>query len=226
MAAVIIVGRRADRQIDVAELLVGAHRRPDIGVAGFLPGFLLPGLDAGLAGLRHGVEGPEQTAGDDIEAAHVARRRRPLSPPVHHRRADHDDAAHDHRRRTHGVIIAVDRPAQALREIDPAVGPECRHRLSGLGIERDHLRERGEDHDAFVIAIAPIGDAAMQPAIIGGNAETVLVDFWDRTPIWSRRWRRRSRRPATARSRCRACRRPSAASIHWRSWDRLSDWRP
>ena len=85
MAAVVVVGRRADRQIDVAELLVGAHRRPDVGVAGFLPGVLLPGLDAGLACLRNRVEGPKQAAGTDVEAAHVARRRRPLPPPVHDR---------------------------------------------------------------------------------------------------------------------------------------------
>ena len=63
MAAVEVVGRRADRQVDVAELLVGAHRRPDVGVAGFLPGILLPGLVAELARLRDGVEGPEQAAG-------------------------------------------------------------------------------------------------------------------------------------------------------------------
>src|SRR5947207_14468480 len=93
MAAIIVVGRRADRQIDVAEFLVGAHRRPDIGGAGFLPGFLFPGLDSWLALLRNGVEGPEQPAGDDIEATNVAGRRRPLFPPVKDRRANHDDTA-------------------------------------------------------------------------------------------------------------------------------------
>src|SRR5712692_63916 len=69
MAAVVVVGRRADRQVNITEFLVGAHRRPDVGVAGFLPGLFLPGLDPGLAFLRHGMEGPEQPAGDDIEAS-------------------------------------------------------------------------------------------------------------------------------------------------------------
>ena len=112
-------------------------------------------------------------------------------------------------------------------EIDAAVLAETRDRLAGLRIERDHLRERGQDDDALVVAVAPIGDAAVQPAEIGGHAEAVLVDLWDRTPIWSRRWRRRWPRPATARSRCRARRRPSAASIHWRSSGRsagLAAW--
>ena len=62
-------------------------------------------------------------------------------------------------------------------EVDPAVGAECRHRLSRLGIQRDHVRERREDHHAFVVAVAPIGDAAMQPSVVGGDAETVLVDL-------------------------------------------------
>src|SRR5437016_5278202 len=43
VAAEIIVGRRAHGQIDVAQLLVRAHRRPNVGVAGFLPGLVLPG---------------------------------------------------------------------------------------------------------------------------------------------------------------------------------------
>jgi hypothetical protein len=63
-----------------------------------------------------------------------------------------------------------------LGEIDPALVSERRRRFSGFGIERDHLRERGEDHDAFVVAIAPIGDAAVQPAEVGGKTDTVFVD--------------------------------------------------
>ena len=74
VAAVIIVGRRTHRQIDVTQFLVRAHRRPDIGVAGFLPGVLLPGLDAGLALLRHGMKGPEQFAGHDVKSPDIAGR--------------------------------------------------------------------------------------------------------------------------------------------------------
>ena len=74
VAAVIVVSRRAHRQIDVAELFVDAHRRPYIGVADLLPGFLLPGLRAGLLALRYGVEGPEQTAGGRIKPPDVAGR--------------------------------------------------------------------------------------------------------------------------------------------------------
>src|SRR5262249_12530746 len=89
MPAIVVVGGRADRQINVAELLIRAHWRPDVGVPGFLPGIVLPSLDSGLARLGNRVEGPKQAAGAHVEAAYVARRRRPLGPPVHDRRA-HD----------------------------------------------------------------------------------------------------------------------------------------
>ena len=72
----------------------------------------------------------------------------------------------------------MDRTSQSFREIDPAILAECRHRLSGLSVERDHLREGSEDHDALVVAIAPVSNAAMQPAEIWRNAKAVLVDLW------------------------------------------------
>ena len=177
MAAKIVVGRRGDREIHEAQFFIGAHRRPHIGVAGFFPGAVLPRLYAGLALLRHGVEGPEQLSAYDVEAAHVARRRRALPPPVHHRGADHDDVTHDHGGRAHGVVVALDGTAQASGKINPALVAERWHRLAGLRIERDHLRESGEHNDAFVIAVSPVRDAAMQPAIVGGKTKPVLVDF-------------------------------------------------
>ena len=42
MAAVEVVGRRAERQVDVARLLVNRHERPDVRVAGVLGRALLP----------------------------------------------------------------------------------------------------------------------------------------------------------------------------------------
>src|SRR5690349_19964564 len=76
MATIIVIRRRADREIDVAKLLVGAHGCPDIGSTVFRPRIVSPGLDARLAELRDGMEGPYQTAGNNIEAADIARGRR------------------------------------------------------------------------------------------------------------------------------------------------------
>ncbi len=97
MAAVEIAGGRFDGQIDVAEFGIGAHGRPDGGVAGVFPGSVLPGFVAEFARLRDGVEGPEQLAGANVEAAHVARNvvlRRRRGAQLQ-RRADHDGVADD-----------------------------------------------------------------------------------------------------------------------------------
>src|SRR4029077_7807970 len=51
------------------------HRIPRADVAGDLPRVVAPRVDAGLARLRHDVEGPQQLAGFRVEPAHVLRRR-------------------------------------------------------------------------------------------------------------------------------------------------------
>src|SRR5262245_31908556 len=67
VSAVPVVGRRAGGQIDVAKFLVHAHQRPYICVASVFPRFVLPGLIAELARLRHGVEYPERLACANVE---------------------------------------------------------------------------------------------------------------------------------------------------------------
>jgi hypothetical protein len=97
-AAVVVVGRRAERQVHVAEVLVGAHWRPDVGAADGLPALLLPRLVAELAGLWDRVEDPAQLAGAGVEAADVAGRQVAAHGQVEDRRTDDDDVA-DHDRR-------------------------------------------------------------------------------------------------------------------------------
>jgi hypothetical protein len=43
---IIIIGRRREGQVDVAQRLIAAHHRPDIRIAGVFPGLVLPGVDA------------------------------------------------------------------------------------------------------------------------------------------------------------------------------------
>src|SRR5262249_57155063 len=74
MAAIIVVGRRLDRQIGVAELGIDRDRRPHAGVAGVAVGIALPGIGTELARLRHSVERPFLLAGARIERQHVAGR--------------------------------------------------------------------------------------------------------------------------------------------------------
>ena len=67
--APVVAVRRRQRQIDVTELVVAAHHRPDVDVAGVAVGMILPGVGAELAVARHGVKRPLELAG--------ARRRTP-----------------------------------------------------------------------------------------------------------------------------------------------------
>src|SRR5690606_37469783 len=67
--AIEVIGGRLRRQIDIAQLQVRAHHRPDTGIASGLPGALLPGVVAELALQRDGVEGPYHLSGADVIAA-------------------------------------------------------------------------------------------------------------------------------------------------------------
>ena len=69
--AVVVVGRRRNREIGDAALRIERDLAPHIDAARVLPGILGPGVVAELARLRNGVEGPHELAGDDVVGAHV-----------------------------------------------------------------------------------------------------------------------------------------------------------
>src|SRR5688572_540754 len=73
-AAVVVVARRADGHVKQPALLVEAHRRPDVGVAGELPGAGVPGVVAEFAALRNGVELPHQFPAACVKGTHIAGR--------------------------------------------------------------------------------------------------------------------------------------------------------
>ena len=75
VGAVVVVGRRAGREVGDAALRVDRDLAPGVGAADVLPGVLRPRLVAELAGMRHGVELPHQLAGDHVVGAQVAGRR-------------------------------------------------------------------------------------------------------------------------------------------------------
>ena len=170
LAAVGIAAGRFDRNVDVAELFIAGQRSPRAGVAGELPGILAavvlaPGLDAEFAGLRNGVEGPQQLAGVDVIAANVARRVQPRGQRDADlkRGAHHHNIANDDRRRG-GADGAVQHhlAVEAEPEVDVAVFPEARDRRAGLGVQRDQLIAGGDEQDPVVAAaVAPVADAAI-----------------------------------------------------------------
>src|SRR5438132_9908668 len=74
LAAIVVVRRRAEGQIDVAELLVGAHDRPHAHTADPAPRVTRPGLGTELIRLRDGMEDPSLRAGAHVEGADMPRR--------------------------------------------------------------------------------------------------------------------------------------------------------
>ncbi|MCG3164009.1 MAG: hypothetical protein JMDDDDMK_05475 [Acidobacteria bacterium] len=167
VAAVPVVGRRAGRQVDVAQLFIQRHRRPDVGVAGVLPRLILPGLRAELACLRDGVEDPDGFARAGVECLHVAARRFLIGRPVGDRRADNYHIAINHRRGSDGVIARINCQRDGFGEIDPALLAEVRDRLPRPGVERDQIGVARAQEDSFLFTVRPVSHAAMQKAVVG-----------------------------------------------------------
>ena len=167
MPAVPVVGGGADRQVDVAQLRVGAHDAPGVGVAGIRPGVVFPGVVSDFARLRHRVERPAQLAGTDVEPADVSRGRRLVARTVGDRRVDDDDVADDHRWRDHLVGAPVDRTAKPLGQVDLAVRPEPADRPSRRGVERPEMGVAGRQIDPRLGAVRPVADPARVPPQVG-----------------------------------------------------------
>ncbi len=150
VAAVEVAGPEFDREVDVSQFGVRAERGPHRRVAGILPGSVLPGLVPVFAGLRDGVEGPDQLARDGVVAANVSRRHlgRAGSAPGGQRGPHHHDVANHHRRgagadrRPHQVQL----PAQLEPQVHHPVFAEAAHRRPRRRVER-HQVEPGTDHE-------------------------------------------------------------------------------
>ena len=86
VAAPIVGGRLAEGHVEDAALGVDREEAPDVRAGAVLPVVALPGVVAGLAGARDGVERPEQFAGVDVPARACRRRRRCSGLPARARR--------------------------------------------------------------------------------------------------------------------------------------------
>ena len=168
LAAVEIVARRADGQIDITQLRVGTHHRPDISAAKILPRLVAPGLVAKFALLRNRLEDPELLARVFVKAAHVARRHILRHRPTAHignGGADDDHVADDDGRRNKGVVFAIDLAVQTLRQIDAAAVAKSQIGQTRLGVERIEIGAAGAKDDALLCALVPVGHAAVHARI-------------------------------------------------------------
>ena len=196
VAAVPVVRRRAERQVDEAEILIRRDQRPDVRVARVLPGVVLPGLVTVFPRLRNRVEGPAQFAGHRIEAADVSGRSVGVVRGVRYRRAHDHRVAADHDRRTHGVGAAPpDLAPQALGQVDRPAVAETADRFAGERIDRQQpgvagAVEQPRRHFLAVVAggsAGPVAGAAMNEAEVRGPARVVGLRVVDPFRLTGRR---------------------------------------
>ena len=159
IGAVVVVGRRAGREVGDAAARVDRDLAPGVGAADVLPGVLRPRLVALLAGMRHRVERPHQLAGDDVVGAQRARRRQVAFAG---RRAEQQQVLEDLARRAR--LHAADQrgvAADALAQVDEAVRAERQDRLAGGGVDGLEVVVDLEDQPAIAAVRAlPVVDAA------------------------------------------------------------------
>ena len=139
IAAVVVVGRRAERQVHVAERLVDAHQRPDVRIARVFRRVALPAVVSVLTRLGHRSECPQPLARAHVEAADVAAHHLLLLRSVGDPGAGDHHVAHDDRGRGDGVIADSFDEGEPFGEIDAPACAERRVELAGLCIHRDQV---------------------------------------------------------------------------------------
>ena len=141
-AAVEIAGGHFDGEINEAEFLIAAERRPGARVAGVFPRIVIPRFVASFAVLRDGVERPEFFSCADVEAANVAGDvgLRGWRGAREQGGTHNDGVFHDYGRGTGPDVSRFDDGAiKALRQVDQAIRTEAGNRVAGFGIECDEL---------------------------------------------------------------------------------------
>ncbi len=161
IAAVEVIARRADRQVDEPERGIDADETPGVRSGAVLPAVPFPRVVTELARLRHVVELPHHLAGPQIPGARVAgipKRRRFL-----HARAGDDEILVDLRRRRQADIAVREAVGDPLAEIHHAVVAERRHGHAGARIEADEQPAGHEqDHRRRGAVARPVLHAAIR----------------------------------------------------------------
>src|ERR1041385_756319 len=181
MPAVVVAGRRLDRQVDETEGLVDRNLRPHAGVARVLGRPVEPGLVARLALLWDRVKDPEALAGAHVEPAHVAFivLETPGRGAFAKRRADDDHVATHDRRALEsdlaGREVGRDGLVDVGLEIDGPVRAEARDSRARLRVERDEAIARRDVEDSLLASVSPIREAAPGELSRRGRSALALV---------------------------------------------------
>src|SRR6266446_2718098 len=179
MAAVIVAGRRLDRQVHEPEFFIHRDLSPDTGIAGVLPRILFPCLVAILARSGNRVEDPKAFAGLDVEPADVAFH---IFPALGIR-AGPVCSAHDHDVFGNGRGgVKAHFPGDQIHilvviklEIDDAFIPKGGGRNAGLRIQSDQPIAGCDVEDSLFGAVSPVCKAAARKLPWSGGAAGALT---------------------------------------------------
>ena len=152
------------RHIDFGAVEVDRQRTPDGTATHRHVGGMLPGLEAGFTGARHGVESPDRRAVGQTECTDPA-----LDAVLAAGRADDDEVIDDQRR--HGEYLARGRQRHLP-------GPQ---QMAVTGIERQQVAVVGAAHDVAVLdrhaaIVRPLLLVLRRPAIAPALAAGTRVD--------------------------------------------------
>ena len=160
IAAPQIEGRRAEREIPDATLLVDRELGPRVRAAGGLPRIGRPGVVAELARARNRVERPDEPAGQHIEGADVSGWR--VVPFAGRRTKDEQILEHMARRSRLRAAGRKGRAPEPLAQIHETVYAEARNRLTCSCVELLQVAARRKD-DAAIRSILAL--PVVEPAI-------------------------------------------------------------
>ena len=195
-AAVVVVRRRRRGQVDVIELGVVRHARPDVGVARVLGGAAEPRLVARFEFPRHGEEGPEPAAGADVERVHGAGRHFAVGRAVRDGAADDHHVAGDQRPPCGHVARVAARARDADEQVDAPAVAERLVRLSGPRIQRDEMRVDGAHQHPLGGPVGPVAEAALDEADRARAAPGVALGVIDPARLAAGRVQRRDQSQA------------------------------
>ena len=133
-ATEVIIRGRAERQIDVSQLLVRTNQRPGVCGASRFPRTLVPGLVTELSLAGDGMKVPLLLASANIEASHIAGWHLVCEWIVMNLRPHHHDIATDDRWGGDAVQTPVDRATQSLRQVNAPIPTKSRDRLARLRV--------------------------------------------------------------------------------------------
>src|SRR5262249_108057 len=132
VAAIEIVGRRAQAREDNSTALVDADTAPGIDSPTVLPAIAFPGLVARLPRPGNGVKAPRFLAGADLETPHIRRSR---SITLAEGEPEDHQVFEDGRRGAGAVGELAQIPLHSRAEVDFAAGPEVCVGLARPGVD-------------------------------------------------------------------------------------------